>query len=426
VTRSEATLLDRAARIGRTLCKSAYWHEGRCNWVGRSSREMVEPGLPLTPRVTALGPDLYNGSAGVALFLAELNMRARSAGFEKTARGAIRQALEKSGDLPSITDRGFYSGPIGIAHAAARVGVLLDDSSLTAKALALAQRTVDTNRGDHLLDVIGGNAGAIAPLLQLSRMPGGRGLETSALAFAGELAGAATQDGEVWSWGNNLASGTGEGTAPLCSFAHGASGMGLALIESGVFFKHPEWIEGGLAAFRYEDRHYDADHDNWPDLRPRNSRSDAPKRTAFMVAWCHGSAGIGLARLRALRLLPERRPELEAGIQRAIRSVTAALKAMPDEVDTSPCHGRGGIAETLLYASAVLGDRQYAERVIESWTRIVRTRAAKAPWPCGVASGWNNPSLMLGDAGTGFSLLRAHEPDRTPSVLVIETERLAA
>jgi len=73
-------------------------------------------------------------------------------------------------------------------------------------------------------------------------------------------------------------------------------------------------------AFRYEDQHYDADHDNGPDLRPRSSRYDAPKRTAFMVAWCHGSAGIGLARLRALRLLPERRQELEAGIQRAIRS----------------------------------------------------------------------------------------------------------
>jgi lantibiotic modifying enzyme len=422
VKRSEATLLDRAARIGRTLCKSAYWHEGRCNWVGRSSREMVDPGLPLTPRLTALGPDLYNGTAGVALFLAELNVRARSAGFKKTARGAIRQALGKSGDLPPITDRGFYSGPIGIAHAAARVGVLLEDSSLTAKALELAQRTAAANRGDHLLDVIGGNAGAIAPLLQLSGMPGGRGLETSALAFADELARAATKDGGVWSWRSNLASGTGEGTAPLCSFAHGASGMGLALIESGVFFKRPEWIEGGLAAFRYEDQHYDADHDNWPDLRPRSSRFDAPKRTAFMVAWCHGSAGIGLGRLRALRLLPERRQELEAGIQRAIRSVIATLKAMPDEVDTSPCHGRGGIAETLLYASAVLGDRQYAERAIESWTRIVRTRAAKAPWPCGVASGWNNPSLMLGDAGTGFSLLRAHEPDRTPSVLVIETE----
>jgi lantibiotic biosynthesis protein len=383
---------------------------------------MIEAGLPLTPRLTALGPDLYNGTAGVALFLAELNVRARSAAFEKTARGAVRQALEQSGALPAITDRGFYSGPIGIAHAAARVGVLLEDPNLTAEALALAQRTAVANRGDHLFDVIGGNAGAIAPLLQLSAMPAGRGLETSALAFAEELARAATKDGEVWSWRSNLASGTPEGTAPLCSFAHGASGMGLALIESGVFFKRPEWIEGGLAAFRYEDQHYDVDHDNWPDLRPRSGRFDAPKRTAFMVAWCHGSAGIGLARLRALRLLPERRPELNAGIQRAIRSTSATLKAMPDDVDTSLCHGRGGIAETLLYATAVLGDRQYAEQVIESWTRIVRTRAAKAPWPCGVASGWNNPSLMLGDAGTGFSLLRAHEPDRTPSVLVIETE----
>ncbi len=423
--RARNRLLDAAVRIGEALCARAYWHEGRCNWVGRSPREMTEPGRPITPTVAALGPELYSGTAGIGLFLAELHRRSSLTEFRDTASGAIRHALSKSGEMPPSSRRSFYSGGLGIAYAAARVGLILSDSDFIRAGVDLAGSAVASN-GEHLLDVIGGNAGAVAPLLWMGGLPGGERLRDGAVAVADELAAAAVKDEGVWRWENDRACGRGMGPTSLCGFAHGASGMGLALIEMGAAFRRTDWIEGGLAAFAYEDRHYDAERENWPDLRefptPRDGTPSQPAKRgpAFMTAWCHGAPGIGLARLRAARLLSENRDALLAGARSAIRVTAAQLESLPAEADASPCHGRAGLAETLLYATQVLGDPQYAARATRAWRSSVRRFTEPSKWPCGVASGWNNPSLMLGHAGIGYALLRADDPWASPSLLLVE------
>lgn len=411
-------LIEAAAAIGRALCASAYWHERRCNWIGRTANEAADPSMPLTPTAAALGPELYGGTAGVGLFLAQLHARTQDDAFREAALGAVRQSLSRGVDTPPLLARSFYSGSIGIAFAAARIGRLLAEDALVADGLALARRAVATD-GDHLLDVVGGHAGAIAPLLWLASLPGGAELQATVLALADALAAAAMTGDDVWRWDNDLACGAGVGPTPLCGFAHGASGMGLALIEAGVRFDRDDLVAGGLAAFRYEDHLFDEAQGNWPDLRSRGGDASSHRRS-FMVAWCHGAAGIGLARLRALRLLPTQREVLEAGVRRAVRTTDATFSAAPAEADASPCHGRGGLAETLLYAAEVLGERSLAARVIDRWSADLSTRVDPASWPCGVASGVNNPSLMLGFAGVGYALLRAAGPGDTPSLLVIE------
>ena len=95
---------------------------------------------------------------------------------------------------------------------------------------------------------------------------------------------------------------------------------------------------------------------------------------------------------------------------------------MPVDVDASPCHGRAGVAETLLYASEVLGDRSYAQDAVDMWHRVLDERDTEHPWPCGVASGRHNPSLMLGTAGIGYAFLRAASPKATRSVLVVASD----
>ncbi len=424
--RGRTSLVGAATQIGGALCAGAYWHEGRCNWAGRSPRELTEPGGPLTPTVAALGPELYSGTAGIALFLAWLHQRTGAEETRETARGAIRQALWRSEDLTPSTKRSFFSGTLGIAYAAAKVGLLLGDSDLVETAVDLATRALAAD-GEHVLDVIGGNAGAVAPLLWMGGLPNGDRLRDRAIEVAEELAAAAVKDGGVWRWENERACGRGMGPTSLCGLAHGASGMGLALIESGVSCGRTDWIEGGLAAFAYEDQHYDAIRENWPDLRELPSRQDghasqpAIRGSSFMTAWCHGAPGIGLARLRAVKLLPERREALMAGVDRAIHTTAAHLEALPPDADASPCHGRAGLAETLLYASHVLGDPRHAVRAVRAWREPLRRFAEPAEWPCGVASGWNNPSLMLGHAGIGYALLRADDPVASPPLLLVES-----
>jgi lantibiotic modifying enzyme len=424
--RAQAGLLDAATSIGRMLCAAAYWHEGRCNWVGRSPREATEPGMPITPTVTALGPELYTGTAGIALFLAQLYSRTHLEEVRATGQGAMQQALWRSDDVTAPVRGSFYSGLVGIAYAAVRVGTLIDDPRLVEDGLQLAHQAVVSRDENNLLDLLGGNAGVIAPLLWLAMLQGGEPLLGPTIEFAEELATTATKRDGTWCWENDRACGKGIGPTPLCGFAHGASGMGLALIEIGVHCQRDDWIEGGLAAFRYEDQLYDVNRENWPDLREFGSRHHEPraqKRSSFMVAWCHGAAGIGLARLRAFRLLPDRRDELLMGVERAIRAAATHLRGLPDYVDASPCHGRAGVAETLLYATDVLDDVQHADEVAQMWRRLVRTHArdTELDWPCGVASGRNNPSLMLGHAGIAYGLLRAADPYSVPSILVIDS-----
>jgi lantibiotic biosynthesis protein len=417
---TKSDLLEAAADIGRKLCASAYWHEERCNWVGRSPRELSEPGAPITPTVTALGPELYTGTSGVGLFLAHLSARTSLAEARATACAAIRQALARSDEIAANTRRGFYSGLAGIAYAAARVGMLTDEPQLVASGLRLAHRSV-VPRDNNLLDVIGGNAGAVAPLLWLARLPGGEELADAAIALAEELAAAASQHEATWCWDNDRACGPGIGSTPLCGLAHGAAGMGLALIEAGVACGRDDWLEGGLAAFRYEDQLYDPRQENWPDLREHSNRTGVPRgpqRPSFMVAWCHGAAGIGLSRLRAIQLVPERRGELILGAERALRATIQHLRTLSAYSDVSPCHGQAGLAETLLFATLVLDDPEYVNEARRLWRQLLRTYE-ETPWTCGVPSGRYNPSFMLGYAGIGYGLLRADDPSAVPSLLLI-------
>ena len=381
--------------------------------------------MPLTPTVAALGPGLYAGTAGIALFLAELFVRTKLKDVRLTAAGAIQQSLSRVDDVAPRQRRSFYSGLVGIAYSAANVGTRIGDEQLIEQGVQLALRAIETRDGDNLLDVINGNAGSIPPLLWLSTLPGGESLGASALALADELAAASIRDDRTWRWDNDRACGHGMGPKPLCGYAHGASGMGLALIEAGVHHGRDELVDGGLAAFRYEDGLFDGEHQNWPDLREYDAdgaeETPAP-RVAYMVAWCHGAAGIGLARLRAFHLLAERRSELRLGVTRALESTSAQLNRIGPEIDASPCHGRAGLAETLLYATEVLGVATHADYVHAMWRHFLKARKAEAPWPCGVASGINNPSLMLGHAGIGHGILRADDTVSTPSALIVTSD----
>lgn len=416
-----AVLTDAAARIGSALCRTAYWHAGRCNWVGRSPRESVQAGLPIVPTVAALGPDLYGGTAGIALFLAELHAQRPSPSLERTAHGAIRQALTEGDALPPGAAASFYSGLVGIAFAATRVGLLLGDDLLVRDGLAAARRAAEVTDGSQAMDVIAGDAGAVAPLLWLASRGGGDALERFARTLASRLAERATKRDGSWCWDTATASGKGIGPTPLCGYAHGASGMGLALIEMGARDGETAWIEGGLAAFAYEDAQFDIQAGNWPDLRELRPAVDAGRREhqSFMTAWCHGAPGIGLARLRAYALLPDRRADLRAGIERALDATRAFLGTLPPDVDASPCHGRAGLIELLLVASEVLGEARLLDEATAAWQPVLRRKRRSLDWPCGVASGLNNPSLMLGYAGIGHALLRARATQSVPSTLVI-------
>ena len=410
------SLLDAAIRIGRGLCRSAYWdREGRlCNWVGRSTAEVAEPGGPVTPASAALGPDLYMGSAGIALFLAELGAATDDEEFRRTSRGAIARSirqLERSPVKQPLSPLSFFSGDLGVAYLAWRVGHLTRSDELLAQAGSILERVSDAVASPHMLDVIGGSAGAIPALLAMAETPRLEHCRGLAITLGEELCRA-----EVWRADTPSAEGDSALAQPLPSgLSHGASGIGLALLEVYAATGRSEFREAARRAFEFEDTLFDPSRGNWAD---RKRRSGVMR---FESAWCNGAPGISLARLRAASLDPDRMEDYLAMARVGIattRELLASKGASP-RCDVTPCHGLGGLIEILDIAGRILDDPSLRDQAVASADALIERHSGSDDWPSGLYSGGPNPSLMLGSAGIGYTFLRLHDAEAVSSILWI-------
>ena len=404
--------LPAAVEIGRALCREAIWDAAGslCNWMGRSPRESTEVGGPITPTSTALGPDLYSGSLGVAWFLARLGAATGDPEFRRTALAATSRSLRQLELSPEASGVpvSYYSGLVGTAFALDRIAALTGEATLDDQVDGLLARVAAGVTAPHVLDVIGGNAGAIPALLALSR--GGQRPATRGVAerLGEELLQTAIRQGPVWTWEAEKAAGPASGTVPLAGFAHGNAGLGLALFELYAASGRRDFRDGGRGAFAYEDGLFDAAAGNWPDLRPFGPETTQTRQ--FTLAWCHGAPGIALARMRAAALDPESAAAYLSAARIALATTQAALDSVLtlERHDATLCHGAGGLSEIVWTGGQWLGDAALAEAARAAGRALIDKYAASGSWPSGVATGGPNPSLMLGKAGIGMHFLRLH------------------
>ncbi|HEX9705951.1 MAG TPA: lanthionine synthetase LanC family protein [Gemmatimonadales bacterium] len=421
----DASLLEAASRIGARLVKRAVWNGDACTW-----RVMVtdwnRPRSRTAVEETA-GGGIYQGSAGIGLFLLELFRLTGDRTAAHAASGAIAHAVAQAREK-DLRPFSFHSGLVGIAYAAARAGVVLERPNLLDVAGSLVVRLDGREREDRAYDVIGGAAGAIPALLHLSRLLDPQRTVRIASRLSEHLIRSARFEPVGWSWppGGSVV------VRNLTGFAHGASGMAYALLDMYAATGCREYRYAAEQALLYERQFFDPDVGNWPDFRHKELSRLAQERRmgelvallrsgarvpayepTCMAAWCHGAPGIGLARLRAYELIGRDVDRAEA--QMAIETTRRTL----DQVGGfSLCHGTAGNCETLLVGSAVLRERGLRDAVAGCALRgIERYEATGNPWPSGAMGGVPDPSLMLGEAGIGHSFLRIHDP-ATPSVLL--------
>lgn len=405
--------METGCQIGRRLIEDAIWHEDRCNWLGFIPDG---PAGNLSRKYSALGPDLYDGTSGIAWFLAHLSAVTGDRKARLAAIGAARQALSRLERLPLDAPFGLFTGWTGIALVAARLGVLLGAPELKAKAvLSVQQRAAHIQRGSEF-DIISGRAGAIAALVVLSKILDDPSLLEIALRLGTELLQAADYSSVGCSWKGAIKF----QFRNLVGFSHGTAGAAYALLElfqaTGVI----KYREAAEQAFGYERHWFDAETLNWPDFRKEPTESVASGRMrAFSVVWCHGAPGIALSRIRAYHLLKKEiyKTEAECALQTTRESVTSGLASGTGNY--SLCHGLAGNAEVLVHGCEVLAreplvDRELAYDVARSG---IENHAENQSWPGGSQFGYP-PGLMLGLAGTGYFYLRLYEPD-LPSILLL-------
>lgn len=418
--------LDTALAIGRRLARQALWEGTACTW------EVLEhlPDPENRVRTIRAGGQLYQGAAGIAWFLGELFRATGDAEVGRAARGGLEHALARGEHLSDLF--GFHSGRVGIAWVAVRLAGIFERPADAERARRLLAPLAGQERQDSRLDVIGGAGGAIPACLDLAEKAGWDELRTVARELGEQLIGQAQRRPDGWSWATG-----GEGAVRnLAGFAHGASGMGLALLELDRATGEGRFRCAAEMAFLYERRLFDEERSNWPDLRHDDlgealfyQRKDELRRAIregkppasearYLTAWCHGSPGIGLARLRAFELTGQNLYRREA--EAALRSTLLALEdALSQGGNYSLCHGIGGNCELPLLAAEILEDpelRQVAERAARRGIETCEARGL--PWPCGTVGGVPDPGLLVGEAGIGAFYLRLADPE-TPSVLLL-------
>jgi lantibiotic modifying enzyme len=259
---------------------------------------------------------------------------------------------------------------------------------------------------DQIFDVIGGAAGCIAALFSLySVAPSYETLMVARQCGEHLLTSARPVGGGIgWSIKNE--------ETPLAGLAHGNAGIALNLLRLAAFSGDERFRQAAQDAMQYERSLFSPDYNNWPDLRSSLTRDDG--QHSYMLAWCHGAPGIGLARLASLSFMSD--SAIHAEIEAALRATLAHGFGL----NHSLCHGDMGNLDVLLTATQLLPQAQAYEEHLQRFTPMLLDSIEEQGWVTGIPQGVETPGLMVGIAGIGYGLLRLVAPEQVPSVLLLD------
>lgn len=348
--------------------------------------------------------DLYGGASGIVWFLAHAAAVIGDERIETTARQAWEGLRRRLDETPSQSPpNGAFEGWAGPVYLQACLAGLWSEPSLTEAAEAWAARC-SSRSDDKGLDLLAGDAGALAVLAVLHRQRPSERLLGWMRRLGHRLTAAAEADG---SWR------TLDGQPPPAGLGHGAAGIALALLRLYAATGDPEPLAAARRGVAFEDGLYSLELGNWRDIR-------SDRRRPAMTAWCHGAVGIGLARLAGSRWA-QGVEGLEPGA--VTRDVDRAVQAVAQtglQGKACLCHGDAGTLELLINAHRAGHPRVGADLVDRYVAALATGIEVNELRPYGPPDGLEPLGLMLGTAGVGHALLRWLAPDRVPSILTLE------
>lgn len=399
-------LLHEASRLAELIQRHAIRQRESAGWIGIVHRPEADRFA-----LHVLGPTLYDGTLGIALFLAALD-DTRGTSEHRDLVHAILRPLRRMlarDDLPVRHGMamGLGSGVGALIHSLVRLARLLGDADLADDA-ERASRLVSEEalKQDRALDVLGGSAGVILALLSLKRERPESDSLTRARAAAEHLLAQRVGSPSAWPC---------SGGPPLTGYSHGAAGIAQALARLGAELGEATYLDAAAEGFAYERGLFSPAEANWPDLRPDVALDG---KAAYMKTWCHGAPGIGLARLAALAITSVRdRAELRRELETALRTTLACGLGAVDNL----CCGNLGRADILLLSGVRLGREDLVSAAGEIVHAVVHRARREGAYRLfqSFQSRVFNPGLFQGAAGIGYGLLRFVRP-ALPSVLLCE------
>jgi type 2 lantibiotic biosynthesis protein LanM len=371
-------------------------------------RDITWIGVAMNHKKWLLAPlknELYAGLPGVIYFLAYLGAITKDQKYTELAiRGHETLAAQIAAKNEQIFSPGLFGGWAGIIYLYVHLAALWDRPELLEDAEQLAEKIPPLVAADETSDLTYGTAGAIAGLLALhAARPSEKILELAVNAGDVLLAHAQPLQGGL-GWIIPAA-----GNQALAGFSHGAAGVAWAFSHLAQASGQRRFHDAALAALIFERSVYSPERKNWPDLRPPDGSAEPHE----MCAWCHGAAGVGIGRIGLAGFDGDR--EVEAEIDIAVETT----RRIGFGGNHSLCHGDLGNLELLLLAARRRNDGELRAEVRRRAANILDS-IAEYGWLSGVPLAVETPGLMNGIAGIGHGLLRLADPERVPSLLMVE------
>lgn len=243
------------------------------------------------PRISKTGSNFYDGIPGICVFFTALARHSNDLRWKQAAEmleDSICGYLEASGS--DQKGYGIFEGYGSLVYACQLLFTITGKAKFLEHAKRGAGVLLQIPQGWKETDIISGRAGVMLVLQNMYQLTG----DSSYLKAAEECAdllirlSVELESGIGWPDGEGIA---------LAGFAHGNSGIAYAFYRLAEVTRRQEYYEIAGRAIKYEESLYSQKWKNWPDLR--ESKKSLPEKERMQaVAWCHGAAGILMARSR--------------------------------------------------------------------------------------------------------------------------------
>ncbi len=385
-------ILAEAIRLGECLSNMAIRSDSGATWLTLET----EPHDPRALTMDYARDGLYSGSAGMALFLANLSVQAQQLKFADLARQALDFAMARDGwtlkQWPAYRDRiNAFGSSYSTVYSLAECGRILGDESLLKRAVECSERQNPTPAVDDP-DFINGAAGALSVLLHLHGLTQHASLLERAKHLA-DCIGVSPRLDSGWQPASHR--------RPLLGLGHGQVGIAMALTRWESASGDTRWSQAIDDSLAYEARCFNSTHGDWPNLQSHESEPQ------FLIGWCGGAPGHGLARLELLKHRGSRQQVTLMEVEAAIASAKRHTGPGPENL----CCGKPGKLWLLSQAGRQWNRPELCELASDEAMSFISDRHERGGWHLRPVTERDTlPTLMGGIAGIGLSLLQVLAP----------------
>lgn len=322
-------------------------------------------------RVSPLRERVFDGSLGIALFLAAAARVTGNSTYREAAIGAARNLSEPKLCMHATRalmqagvgcGTGIGSAIYGLCH----LGALTGQVDLVQDAYAVWRHAEDLGIDEAAdLGLLSGQAGYLNACLVLYRHRPTSDLKTRCQTLAKRIAG-----------------------MPLCAlgpgFADGRSGIACSLLR----------LEATLGSTDFRDRALQL-------LRAAGDELTEPENNDR--SWYRGVVGLAVAQIEAARRTGAERFEIEAALGRSLALLDGHAAFALDDVS----FGEAGRAYLLYRAAEQLDLQAYLRKTEPAYQRLLH-RALAGTLAFGWPSGCTTPGIFQGTSGVGYALIRRY------------------